>query len=62
MRRIPVVQILVLTVFAIAAVVAAQAPDDDPLTPIIPQNLSPILLRRLRGSPLTYRGSVEHSV
>ena len=62
MRRISVVQILVLTVFAIAAVVAAQTPADDPLTPYIPKNLKPIRLPRRGGSPHTTRGSVEHSV
>jgi len=47
MRRMPVVQILVLTVLAAAALVAAQTPADNPLAPYIPKNLKPYFLEML---------------
>jgi len=47
MRRMPVVQILVLTVLAAAAFVAAQTPADNPLAPYIPKNLKPYFLEML---------------
>ena len=47
MRQMPVVQILVLIVLAVAALVAAQTPANDPLAPYIPKNLKPYYLEML---------------
>ena len=47
MRQMPVGQILVLIVVAVAALVAAQTPANDPLAPYIPKNLKPYYLEML---------------